>query len=211
MNLYQILGIRRNASPETIRKAYRKKAMEHHPDRGGDREQFERVRLAHGVLSDPARRAKYDVTGEIEEPRPDNTNGPMLAILSQYLDGVLGQCLQQGVDPTHEDLVKHLRTAVKSRQGKVKEERKNLKKGQDCLTALRGRFSVKDGENYLEHLVEAQQAHLDKRGKMLDQEAEVLTRVLEFLERASFRHDQKVVMATARNGWAYTTASTTAW
>ncbi|BES89410.1 DnaJ domain [Nesidiocoris tenuis] len=66
---YKILGVDKNASTEDIKKAYRKRALVHHPDRhahaseGEKKEQekkFKEVGEAYGVLSDPQKRAKYD-------------------------------------------------------------------------------------------------------------------------------------------------------
>ena len=63
MNLYKILGTRKNAKPETIKKAFRKKARETHPDHGGDPEEFKKVQEAWRILRDPKWRAFYDEHG----------------------------------------------------------------------------------------------------------------------------------------------------
>ena len=60
MDYYNILGIARNASPEEIKKAYRKLAMTHHPDRGGDHTQFANINSAYEVLSNSDKRDAYD-------------------------------------------------------------------------------------------------------------------------------------------------------
>lgn len=64
---YSILEVSREASPEEIKKAYRKKAMEVHPDRhGGDKEKellFKEVNEAYATLSDPEKKAHYDRFG----------------------------------------------------------------------------------------------------------------------------------------------------
>ncbi|MGQ9669582.1 MAG: DnaJ domain-containing protein [Desulfosoma sp.] len=61
---YAILGVSPEASPEAIKRAFRKLALETHPDRNpGDRqaeEQFKKINEAYGVLSDPQKRAEYD-------------------------------------------------------------------------------------------------------------------------------------------------------
>jgi len=60
MNYYDILGLQRGASPQEIKTAYRKLAMEHHPDRGGDESHFQRISQAYETLSDTNKRARYD-------------------------------------------------------------------------------------------------------------------------------------------------------
>ena len=60
MDYYSILGIPRNADEKTIRKAYKKQSMQHHPDRGGDEEKFKQINEAYSTLKDPQKRADYD-------------------------------------------------------------------------------------------------------------------------------------------------------
>ena len=64
MDLYGTLGLQKGASPEEIKKAYHKSALKNHPDKGGDAEQFKKIQEAYSVLSDPAKKAHYDMTGQ---------------------------------------------------------------------------------------------------------------------------------------------------
>lgn len=63
---YKILGVSRECTEHEIKKAYRRESLKHHPDKGGDEEKFKLVVEAHSVLSDPARRERYDM-GEDED------------------------------------------------------------------------------------------------------------------------------------------------
>jgi DnaJ-class molecular chaperone len=60
MDYYNILGVKRGASDDEIKKAYRKLAMKHHPDRGGDEKKFKEISTAYDVLSDPQKRQMFD-------------------------------------------------------------------------------------------------------------------------------------------------------
>ena len=64
---YEVLGVDRAATPDEIKKAYRKLAREHHPDLKPDDKAAERrfkdINEANAVLSDPAKRKQYDTLG----------------------------------------------------------------------------------------------------------------------------------------------------
>ena len=61
---YDLLKVSPSASEEEIKKAYKKAALEHHPDRGGDSDKFKEISHAYSVLSDPSKRQLYDQFGE---------------------------------------------------------------------------------------------------------------------------------------------------
>ncbi len=60
---YEVLGVSKSASADEIKKAFRKAAIEHHPDRGGDEAKFKELNEAYEVLKDPSKKQRYDQFG----------------------------------------------------------------------------------------------------------------------------------------------------
>mmetsp|Transcript_11504 Transcript_11504/g.26662 ORF Transcript_11504/g.26662 Transcript_11504/m.26662 type:complete len:514 (-) Transcript_11504:125-1666(-) len=61
---YKLLEVEKSATEPEIKKAYRKLAVKHHPDKGGDPEKFKEITRAYEVLSDSDKRSRYDQFGE---------------------------------------------------------------------------------------------------------------------------------------------------
>lgn len=61
--LYEVLGVSKDADEKEIKKAYRKLAVKHHPDKGGDEHLFKEINAAYEILSDSKKREIYDKYG----------------------------------------------------------------------------------------------------------------------------------------------------
>jgi len=86
---YETLGVDKDASPDEIKKTYRKKAMKHHPDKGGDPETFAALSLAYEILGDEKKRAEYDSTGKIRDEM--NAHKEAVEVIGQMLQECLNQ------------------------------------------------------------------------------------------------------------------------
>lgn len=60
---YEVLGVGKNASADELKKAFRRAAIKHHPDKGGDEAKFKEVNEAYEVLKDTSKRQRYDQFG----------------------------------------------------------------------------------------------------------------------------------------------------
>ena len=89
---YEVLGVKRSATPKEIKKAYRAKSLQHHPDKGGDAETFAGIARAYEVLFDEEKKEVYDSRGEEglkqhEQGRGGGGGDPFGDMFSQFFGG----------------------------------------------------------------------------------------------------------------------------
>jgi DnaJ-class molecular chaperone len=85
---YATLGVSKTATPDEIKRAFRKLASQHHPDKGGDTAKFQSIQAAYDTLGDTAKRAEYD------NPRPQFSGFPGGAQFN--MNDIFGQMFGQG-------------------------------------------------------------------------------------------------------------------
>lgn len=153
---YEQLGVQRDAGTATIRAAYRKKALDDHPDKGGDPEQWERTATALAVLTDPKRRQTYDETGSIgkENIKPDNVRAAALQIVEQHMATLINAFPAGGYqpkdDPRKMDMMLRVRDMI---WDEIREAENGIDGGKvhvQFLTDMRRRFRLKHPDKHPE-------------------------------------------------------------
>lgn len=125
-NFYEILGVDKNASPEEIKKAYRSLSKIHHPDVGGDEEEFKKISEAYTTLSDEAGKKHYDDFG----CAPNSEESKHMLIVVNSLCLVFDQMCASLTPEEFEsyDLIGTLRVSVECKIDHMKSLIANVKK-----------------------------------------------------------------------------------
>lgn len=185
IDLYADLGVARDATPEEIKAAYRRLAMQHHPDRGGDDEEFKKVQNAYDVLSDLGKRAEYDATGKIPGRKIDEEEmlrREAIKIFSEAINSV-------GDKPYRVDIVEVMVMVVNDKQNEFTRVIVKTKKQIETLEKCRPRMKRKDGAAGPNALGEFIDANLLAARDELRRLEEMLTfgeRLLEYIKTYTF-------------------------
>lgn len=125
-DLYEILGVAKDATKEEIKAAYRKLARKYHPDReGGDKERFQELQRAYMTLYDNRARKKYDETGE-----DGGTIRPTMTQLAyENLAALFTGVLTENINNIHKlDIMDFMRSQVNSVMAKPEASKKKAEK-----------------------------------------------------------------------------------
>lgn len=187
--LYDTLGVPPDATPEEIKAAYKRKAKETHPDAGGDAAKFQQVTLAHRILSDSEKRAKYDETGSADED-VDTIDTAALAIIGGLVEELTQQIVTRD-DLQFVDLAKQLRGRVKAQEAQANENLAQARKFEKKAVALRKRFKAKKGPDYIGNMLDGKVAAC--RGAIRSGEDHLarLKRAAEILDDVDYQVDKR--------------------
>lgn len=202
MSLYDTLQVKVEATPEQIKKAYRKLAGVHHPDKGGDAEVFKELVAAYNILSDSDKRQRYD-SGESAE----NIQKATMDLDTQILNSLLGLFVMvvaqvQNVD--NEDLIQIMRLNVKHSMDdidrQVKSEELKIKRFETAIRKLK----TQNENNYFVQASMSQIAGSNARITALRDQRKVGEGGMKFLEAYSYEVDPLVMQISMGTGPSFT-------
>ena len=177
MNPYEVLGVERDANEKTIKSAYRKLSKAHHPDAGGERDTFERIKLAFDVLSSPERRKRYDTTGRIDI-------SPITAVkikemIQTAVQGIInGPVSGRMDDPVWEDVRVRVLESIKGSRVQIQNNMANTQRKLERIQRLLERFKTKNEEDPVGDALRDERTKAEKELRQHDNAME-LTQELE--------------------------------
>lgn len=192
-DLYKILDVKRTAARKDIHRAYRKKAKAAHPDSGGSVEAFNELVIAYSVLSDTERRTRYDETGEIDAPQPDNFDGGAIEIIAEKL----GLVIHAEHDLAAMDVGALIEQAIRDDIAARKASVSHQQRAGERLAKLRARAKRKaDGDdNLVARVLDWHELAIESRIKKHEDSIRFLDRALVILQDYSFVSEGDAVPA----------------
>jgi curved DNA-binding protein CbpA len=145
IDLYALLGVKRGASPAELDRAFRKKAKELHPDKGGDAEAFNQLSQAIRVLRDPDKRAHYDRGGVFGENDRAAAPDPAIDLVKIEVEGLIAAFLNSDKGAiVYVDVVKIMTDAFDEKIAAIGRQMETLKADTVRLSDLADRFEADD-------------------------------------------------------------------
>jgi curved DNA-binding protein CbpA len=203
MSPYEILGIGRDASKFDIERVYAKLARDHHPDRGGDRDDFEAIKLCYETLIDDAKRKRFDQTGVIGHDPVDTTTARMMHLITEVFNGVVGKMVADHRVPHAEDVRAHILETLRQSKKQVGDAVARMEKTKAAIEKCSGRFEVKvpligtDEESMLNTMVRQQIANFAKGIEAAKRDLKIQEEAIAFLDRFGFRFDKQIADSSA--------------
>lgn len=197
-NHYEMLGVKRNASADEIRAAYRRLASKHHPDRrGGDEQLFKAIQRAYDVLSDPVKRKFFDEHGS--DRQGPTIREKAMQTLCQLFIGCVAD-VNNAVET--QDVISFLSTKIREARAAIPKRRDEAQRTRRRLVDSRKRLRAKSGiVDILRNAIDVQIRGIDDGLRHLEDEIVVGDEMLRMLEGYTWSFD-------APSRGAYTDPST---
>lgn len=181
INLYDILGLSKNASFEEIKTKYKSLAQQHHPDKGGDSDLFKKIKYAYEILGDPESRKKYDTTGYHEQTL--NVRSEALDHLSRLFFNII-----PNINADIDDLVLIMKNESRREKDNVNNNINTCNGYIEKLNKIINKIKKKKdgGENLLKMFAENQLKIHHNELQNFKRQIEVLNIVIEILEEYQY-------------------------
>lgn len=197
---YKELDVPRDVEAGLLKRAYRRLSRKHHPDRNpgdpGAAERFERVARAFALLSDPARRAEYDRTGNSAEPRPaaagDPAEAELLALIGQYLIQAIQDAESGPFGPgvKRTDLAERTRAKIREQKKAAEQILVNGRRGLAAMREAAERFGVDpETPNHPATVLRARISGLERELAGVEADVARFDRALDYLKGVRYRTD----------------------
>lgn len=174
------MGLNKDADPKEIKRAYREAAKTHHPDKGGDEQEFKEVQEAYATLSDPSKKERYDRGEPVEgESRESKAKRNLCKVFDAVVDAEL-------FDPAHSNLIMLMEGEINEKTLQMQSDKEemeiSIRKLEDIGSRINNADILIDNVDNSILMIKASIAHVTE-------EIEVSELMKEMLEGAEYEED----------------------
>jgi DnaJ-class molecular chaperone len=201
--LYEDLEVDKGATPETIKKAFRKKAKQTHPDNGGKSDEFRTIAKAYNILSDEEKRKRYD-NGE----NPDNINQSNTheQRVLNIVFSIFNNIVDQNIDLVHHNLFELMRQSIRANQQNFKSEKDRNQNNIERYNNILKRIKKKDKSTLFIQLLDDKIKGCNAIIIQLDENINVCDDALKLIEECEYETETQYIRfqytgSTTAAGW----------
>lgn len=200
--LYDDLAIDEKATPDQIKKAFRKKAKQTHPDNGGKSDEFRAIAKAYNILSDEEKRKRYDNGENPDHINQSNTHEQQ--VLSTVFC-IFNNIVDQNIDLIHNNLFDIIRQTLQANQQNFRAEKNKNQKNIERYTNILRRIKKKDKSHIFIQLLDDKIKGCNAIIIQLDDNINVCEDALKLIEECEYETETHHI----RFQYASTSTSTT--
>lgn len=180
---YEILGVGKKATKAEIKKAFRNLSKKHHPDVGGDEEEFKRIQEAYETLSDDKKRAAYD-SGGVYVSEDEMEKKARANLIHAFLSALNGGLISNIYDP-FEVISTQIAKARTELNQKIDREREEIERYKD----VHNRMKPKD--SFFHIAIDGEIDMCERNIMMLEHELEINAEMKRILKEGNFEFDRQ--------------------
>lgn len=181
-SLYDILNIKKGATKKEIKDAFREKAKQNHPDKGGDENKMKEIVKAYTVLNDDNKRKRYDDTGQ--EDAEQDFESRFFATVNQIFMQIVDN---KDVDTT--DLIGEFKKVLKQTEKNLHDHKKQQKERITKLEKVKKRLKTK-GNSVILTVVEGHISTCQQSLADIDNEIDYCTKVMAVCDEYGYDFDK---------------------
>ncbi len=181
-SLYEKLGVKKGASQKEIKEAYREKAKQSHPDKGGDKKDMAEINHCYSILINPEKRKRYDESGD---ERPETTfENRLYAFVNQ----IFIRAIQEVKDVSKVDMVDLLKNNVAANLNEFHKQSKQTKQFLSKTKSTKERLTTK-GNTIIISVLDANIENLSLEVNRIKNEIDFLNKAIEVLSDYNYKFE----------------------
>ena len=182
---YETLGVPKNAKKPAIKKAFRRKAKNLHPDTGGNADEFAALVKAHDILGDDAKRRRYDETGETDGEQSDEHQARAMMVKAMF------EATRNTNDLKTVPLVTAIENGIKEEIDKAKANIKEAKEAIRNVWVVIKRLKYKgEGRDHLHAVLKSQKGEIEGSIRVQQENVRIAELALGLLENYEYKADE---------------------
>lgn len=200
---YEVLGVDPKAGKEEIKKAYRRKAKKHHPDRGGEQKDMSILLLCYDMLLDDSKRQRFDDMGEMDDVNAPPKDNKAYNYLAKKAGELVATMMEQKVSLLTTDMVRLFSTAIQADIQLVPSKIMKLERGRKELETCKKKFKQKPGSSEDDFLIvwlTREVQNFDKSINDLKATILIMQQAKAVVDSYTFEVDQPDFMSMLRSG-----------